>query len=238
MVFTIIIFTIIWMIIDVTNTSNVIREFYKNNAIVLLLLICLTIIVCIEIVYSKNFLDSFLPNILSTLIGVIVGLPTALYANRKLNAFSNRSKKLEQLNRLSKSIEITNNSIINNKTALITMLANVNEKTSVLTTNLDITSWDIVKNELINNQINPIITNKLAYYFNQITNIEILCRKHLDYTIGVNAALGFGAEDTKKTITLHIRKSVPNLILYGDTLLKEIKEDLEKYNIAFNYANE
>ena len=170
------------------------------------------------------FWDNFYPNFISTVLGLILGLPIALWTSRILESFQEKKKKRLEKERLKRAIEVIDKTLTDNKDW-------INQSGQIIKDNkiqfeliIDTSTWDAVKNEIIEFLHDPVIQKRLAYHFSRLKSYERLYSMYIDFSKGVNAIIS-SSEKTREVIKTQLLNSTSFLLTDIDeiqTLLNKV----------------
>ena len=170
-------------------------------------------------IICSQFWSNFWPNFASTIGGLILGLPIALWTNRIVVAGQSRKQKNEEKARLEKALHIIKQTLAENKQRLLITREVINDNKVQFETQFDISAWDAVKTDIIKFLHDPLLQKRIAYHFLCLSALDKLNSIYLDSTaIGVSSIIT-GREQMKESLKTHIVTSIEFLIIDIDEIL-------------------
>jgi hypothetical protein len=130
------------------------------------------------------FFDAFWPNLAATAFGVVLGLPFALYLNRRLSEHQSRLQTAETRQRLTAAINVLveaceyNIRVLNNMTEL-SLAGKVMHNPD-----LRVTTWDAVGAMFSNNCYEPDLVQILSHHWLRLRRLEELNREMFAREVG------------------------------------------------------
>jgi len=167
------------------------------------------------------FFDAFWPNFVSTVLGVVIGLPLAFWTNRKVVGHSEKLKKTVETVLLSRTLGVLEEALQFNKHRLQAVALALQESKALFDTALDYSAWDATKSEVSARLPDPKLHRHLAYHFSRLHAVVTLSEMHLNYSAGIGASLG-GSEHTRDALRTYLLSIVPKLITESDDLLLQM----------------
>ncbi len=195
-------------------TANIVCSFCgKNNTMYTSILLC------------YQFWTNFWPNFTSTVFGLLLGLPIALWTNRIITNYQDKLKYRDRNQRLHNAIKIIRQTLVENDARLQTAISIINNNKVQFDIQLDISAWDAVKDDITGYLHDTNLKKKLAYHFSMLTTTAKLNTLYLDFSAGVASALG-GNEKTRDnlknyllTTTASLSSEVAEILLLIDSHL-------------------
>lgn len=163
-----------------------------------------------------QFWEDFWPNFASTVFGLLLGLPIALWTNKKLTQSQDQKEQQIQKSRLVNALQIIRQALGENNTRLLTTIATIKSGRVQFDTELDISAWDAVRDDISNHLDDPNLKRRIAYHFSRLATMSKLNSAYLDFSAGIASAIG-GVENTKNSL-------YQALLQNADFLMKDISE--------------
>jgi hypothetical protein len=177
-------------------------------------------------IFEAMFWNNFWPNFISTILGLILGLPIALWANRIIENSQSRKKLKVDKARLSRTIDILNKTLEQNRGLIQESMTLINDHKIQFEIIIDTSTWDAVKNEVIEFLHEPTIQKRLAYHFLRLRSFRDLYHTLFEHSKGIAATIS-GNERTKDVLKRQLTNSADFLLSDTDeilTLLKQINK--------------
>jgi len=174
----------------------------------------------------STFWDGFWPNLASTLIGVIVGVPVALWLNSIVCRRAERNKKKEERKILRSCLQVISNGLQTNQLKLSEIAGFISSNRSPWNSDLDMASWDTTKNQISILMLPPELHHKIAKHFDRIGALNHLHRMYLDFCIGIQGSMS-SAPQTRDSLKAYIIHTIAELTLEGTSLQQELKPYLQ-----------
>jgi hypothetical protein len=160
----------------------------------------------------NGFLDAFLPNLAATILGLVLGLPIALFINGRLTAAQRRHEKASEIILRNLVIDVLSASCEYNikvlrKIAELALTANVLRNPDLKTT-----AWDSVGSVLAARCPDPELIHQLAHHWIRLRRLEQLNEELFKLTVGMLPELEDAKvqddmwqelHDTSTTLALH-----------------------------------
>ena len=144
----------------------------------------------LSILLCSQFWSDFFPNFASTVLGLILGLPIALWTNRQMSNAQDNQKQKELEVKLKDALRIIRATLAENQNRIQTTISTVNNNLVQFDIELDISAWDAVKEDIVNNLHDSGLKKKIAYHFSRLNSVTKLNSLYLDRTTGIASALG------------------------------------------------
>ena len=145
------------------------------------------------------FLDAFWPNVAATLVGVVLGLPVALWVNRLATSRSTADARAAQELRVDHALQVLTSAFESNTTLLrdySDVLAASKVRWNI---GLDLSAWSAIREDLAAELTDPAFRRKVAFHFSQLSLLRRLNDEYLGFAFGTNASMS-SAEQTKTSI--------------------------------------
>ena len=161
------------------------------------------------------------------MFGLILGLPIALLVNRIIINAQDRKKKYEQEERLKNSLQIIRKTLAENNTRLKTTIKTIKESKVQFDIQLDISAWNVVKDDIIKHLHDSDLKKRIAYHFSRLGTLAQLNQMYLDFSIGVGSALR-GVQLQRDGLKNNILNTASTLSTEIDEILPLIDDELDK----------
>jgi hypothetical protein len=165
-----------------------------------------------------EFFRAFWPNLASTVLGVILAIPPALW----LANTGERAKHKAESGRLTQALQIVSETLSFNRQQFKEVLATLNSSRVPFELTVDYSAWDAVKSEIIPFLHDPQLQRRLAYHFSRTQAVTKLNDLYLNYTSGIGAAIG-GSEQTRDALRTYLLQTLSALDVEAGQLIEEIK---------------
>jgi hypothetical protein len=167
--------------------------------------------------------DAFLGNFLATILGLIFGLPLALWTNRKIMDIGAQEREDEQRQKIGMALDVVADSLTHNRTQLARLSQQVGEASAPFDPELDVSAWDVSKDTLTSPMVAPQLLQRIAYHFARLQTTVKLTEMYLSYVAGPVAVLG-GCEATRDKLKGYIFANAKSLEQEASILIEGIKE--------------
>jgi hypothetical protein len=122
----------------------------------------------------NEFLQAFWPNLCATVLGVVFGLPAAVYVNRWVSATQRRHEATTEANRRDDAIEVLIRSCVWNEKRLEAMRTLACDGRVMRNADLQVTTWDAVGPVLTPNWPYPELLQQLSHHWLRLHRLECL----------------------------------------------------------------
>jgi hypothetical protein len=137
----------------------------------------------------NQFLQDFLPNLTATIVGVVIGLPVALFVNRQLTKEGDqRASKLERV-RVATGLGVLRRSLQYNRKVLDNIATLAREGTVMRDPDLQSDTWDAVGSILTPILDDPRMLQRVSHHWQRLKRIEELNREIFDRNFGLRSAI-------------------------------------------------
>ena len=177
------------------------------------------------------FLIAFWPNVVATLVGVVVGLPIALWVNRLALRGAEQTAKSGQAHRADHALQVLISAMQGNGTLL-------REYAEVLATakvrwrlGLDVSAWEAIKTDFIAELTDSSLRREAAFHFSQLEVLTVLNQEYLQFIFGTNASMS-DSDATRTSIGNHLKTMCNDLSLQAEKLVSAstaARQSLVKY---------
>ena len=164
------------------------------------------------------FLIAFWPNLAATLVGVVVGLPIALWVNRLALRGAERTAHKSQAQRVDHALQVLISAMQANG-ALLREYGDVLAAAKVRwRLGLDVSGWDAIKADFIAELTEPSLRREVAFHFSQLATLTVLNQEYLQFIFGTNASMS-GSDATRTSIVDHLKTMCNELSLQAEKLV-------------------
>lgn len=175
----------------------------------------------------NSFWSSFCPNIVSTVVGIVIGVPIALWINSQAASVGERTRVEQERERLQRGLTVVLAAIDFNRERLQEFNAVLPNDQVPFDVGLDVSAWDVSRDEIVPFLKNPDLQRRLAYHFSQFGTLARLSTLYLDQVVGVASALQ-GADRTRTALRNHLLKKIHELLDESQRLIQEVQATRSK----------
>jgi hypothetical protein len=143
-----------------------------------------------------EFFGSFLADTAATVLGLFVGLPLAMWANRKLAERGEERRREEEQLRLAHALEVVSHALSHNRLRFEFLSLVLADTHATFDPALDYSAWEATRGEIAPLLRNSELQQRLAYHFARIRSLTDLHKDYLNYFVGIPGTLA-GAEAAK-----------------------------------------
>jgi hypothetical protein len=130
------------------------------------------------------FWEAFWPNLAATVIGVVFGVPAALFLSARGSREAAASKHKEDHDRLRAALTGISTSMDHNTAALGGLAKLLTDKRPWADyRDIDISAWDACKDEIVPILRDPDLQRRLAFHFHRLDILTHLVKSHLDLVL-------------------------------------------------------
>ena len=168
------------------------------------------------------FFSAFWPNAAATLVGVVLGLPVALWVNRLAINRAARSTQESQIQRVRHALEVLIAAMGSNSTLLleyVEVLAGSRVKWRLA---LDTSAWEAIKADFVAELTDPALRRRVAFHFSQLDLLRSLNSELLSFVAGTNASMS-DANATRSSINETLRSMCTQLAAEATELISVAK---------------
>lgn len=170
-----------------------------------------------------DFCQSFWPSFVSTILGVIIGIPIALWLNRVITERGLKLEQEQEEQRLRQALDTLKNALSVNINSLSSYLNNISKNQVPFQLGIDYSAWDAVKPEISQFLKDPKLKQEIAFHFSKLVNLTKLNEMYLDLSAGVSSALQ-SSRTTSTALRQHLIQTVQNLINEASQLVSTISD--------------
>jgi len=169
----------------------------------------------------EGFLNSFWPNLASTVIGIIIGFPVAVWLNKL--ALSNSVRKQQEADRvdLHRTLKVLGASIDHNKEKMLSLLQVVVGGRFLIDANFDTASWQAYSAQLSRLNGNIELNKQLISYHERIVNLTAINSKLCSNYLGLESSLS-GADKVREFLRSHIIAETTRLAQESENIRSSI----------------
>lgn len=167
------------------------------------------------------FWSAFWPNVAATLVGVVVGVPIALYLNSLAGKASHARAKADGAARLRNAVLSLSSALDHNELKISALKANLEQARAVFELGIDVAAWEATRSQVIENLDDPGLYRRLALYHSDLQNLSRLCVMYLDMVAGIASALG-GVEGTRDALRNYLLARASQLLAESASLKNEL----------------
>jgi hypothetical protein len=168
------------------------------------------------------FWSGFWPNLASTLVGVIVGVPIALWLNKLAGGAAERRQSAEQRARLRKGLQGLLAAFCHNRQRLQVLIETLTHDKAPFDPALDTAAWEASREEIVPCLQSPDLQRRIAFHFSRLSSVSRLCSVYLDLAAGVASAIG-GVENTRSALRNHLVATAEELLAQTRQLAQEVE---------------
>ena len=147
----------------------------------------------------RLFLTAFFANFAATVLGVLIGLPLAMWTNRKIAAHGESQRRANEESRLAHALEVVARALSHNRDRFEFLAGVLAETHATFDPALDSSAWEATKGEIAPLLRDSELQHRLAYHFARVQSLCDLHKDYLGYFVGVSATVS-GAEAAKSRL--------------------------------------
>ena len=171
--------------------------------------------------FWTNFWTNFWPNFASTLCGIVIGLPFALWTNRQaISGQIKRQKEADKV-RLDNALNIIKQTLAENCVRLRTTKSIFETNKFQFETEYDTSTWDALKNDIVLFLNNLQLQKRIAYNFTMLISFVATHRLYLEQNFGVAIAIR-ALEPNKQAFKNHILRMIDFLLSDSEQVIEQI----------------
>jgi hypothetical protein len=174
----------------------------------------------------ERFLEAFWPSLASTALGVVLGLPVALWVNRRAMHWSERAKRKEEEGQLRLALGEVRASVDRNRSNAKKLQQAPGSLKLYNYPELDTMTWDAVRADIVNYLEDPSLRSMISRHYAQVAMLERYCEMYIRYSYEMHPSAG----DTsairgaiQRNLQIHADKVVPRS--------QEILDSIDKLKI-------
>jgi hypothetical protein len=168
-----------------------------------------------------EFLKGFWPNFASTLGGVGVGVPVALWINRIAERRFARRQRAETHERVGRALDAVKEALSKNLPGIREVSTLVESGGYVTGLPLNTAVWGATHGELVPH-LDPLLSAGLAHHFQEVDLLMAHAERHSRYFIGMESALG-GGDRVRGKLGVDLKPFADRLATRCDHLLRDVQ---------------
>jgi hypothetical protein len=153
--------------------------------------------------FDSSFWFTFWPSLFARVIGVLLGLPVALWVTRVGVHLAGQAERIDQAARLRRALQVIDKAIDGNHLQLKALGVMTGGDMVMMTPGFSAAAWDAVKSEVIPYLHDPELQGDLATYFSEVEVVIKLNERYVDSKFGMTATLE-SSETLGKTLQDHL----------------------------------
>lgn len=177
------------------------------------------------------FWPAFWPNLLSTVLAVALGIPTALWINSKATEQGEHRERVQEEQRLLQALETLDRALSLNSNKLRQTGLDLKEQRIPFDITVDRSAWDAVKFEVIQVLHDADLQQQLAFHFARLDSLARLNDMYLNLGVGIASALQ-DAPKVRQTLRTYLESLVSELKNESSSLSTKIKAILAEHDKA------
>jgi hypothetical protein len=171
-----------------------------------------------------EFFDAFWPNVAATFIGIIAGVPIALWLNKSAQRNANNTIREQQKTRVNNALAV----LVAAMDANTRKISEYKQREIVSPGrrwifDIDTSAWDAVKTDFLAEFVDSQHRRDLAFHFLQLSRLWHLNDHLMSYSHGINAEVS-GAEVTGRWLREEIDKMCCQLEEDAHRLIKKSRQ--------------
>lgn len=168
-----------------------------------------------------EFFKNFLPGFTAT----VLGIPVGLWANSWVVAQTEKAKRKEEAVRLYHSLAALDEALHFNILQSGMMLREHMNGQAFFDFKLDSSTWEVVKNDVIQYLDNPPLRKKIAFHFSRIEELRKIESIYLDSAVGIMSALG------QSPLRQTLNEDLPGRISQLIQVAQELRQDIDSVQV-------
>lgn len=173
------------------------------------------------------FWAGFWPNLASTIIGVILGLPFAVLASGWAQRFVNRKTDRDAQNQLRVGLALLLAAIDQNTGVLKTYSDTLVDDRILVYLDLDLAAWEATRASALSTLQKPALYRRAAMYFDRTKGLLKLSQAYVDSTVGLASSLNNSAS-TAQAIRGSLNDLLAHLSDTGPGLRADIAKEIDR----------
>jgi len=151
-----------------------------------------------------TFLTAFWPNAAATIVGVVLGLPIALWINRLTLKSAEHSTLQLKVQRLEHALRVLIAAMEANLVLLADYAKVLSDSKIAWRLNLDVSAWEAIRDDLAAELTDPDLRRQLAFHFMTLKALRALNQEYLGFAFGTNASMS-SAEKVRESIKTNMQ---------------------------------
>jgi hypothetical protein len=169
------------------------------------------------------FWSAFWPNFASTILGIVFGVPIGLALNRYALFIGEKRSRIREGERLRIALQSVGAALEFNRGRLSLFLRALRNDAVRLDPALDVSTWDVVKEQIVPLLDDPELPRRLAYHFDRLASLARLNALYLDAVVGMASTLS-SASQTRGLLQENLISLADGLTAETVTLVDEVKK--------------
>jgi hypothetical protein len=169
----------------------------------------------------------FMSNLLSTVLGVVFGIPVALWLNRRVASLEAREAQRAEGNRLRHGLHSIHDALQINQTALNSFETTLGNQKVPFILDLDGSAWESVRTEITPYLRDASLQRRLGFHFSRISSLVRLNGMYLELAVGVSSAMS-NSGGTRQALRDHLNHQTRCLLDEIKTLSSDVNDALAK----------
>lgn len=171
------------------------------------------------------FWQGFWPNLASTVVGALLGIPLGLWINRRIVAQGEAVRVEGERRKVGHALQVIEGALRDNHSRLSTFANVLANSTTNYYLPLDTSAWDAVRTDLTTELSDPQLRQRLAYHFDRVGALVKLNDEYVYYLVGVGASMSSSPEVKKglhSVLTGLVSELIQESIALADVSAAEI----------------
>jgi hypothetical protein len=158
------------------------------------------------------FAEGFWPQLAATFIGVVAGIPAAVFVNRKLGERSERDRLEFDRTRLQNILVQLQRSLARNAEIIPQVVERIGAGSVYVVTHFDVARWSLISDQASRLIADPVLVGDLAEVYAQVQRLNDAVNLHRDVFIGLRtSSLPAGANHEREQLLTHVAGLIPEL---------------------------
>jgi hypothetical protein len=170
----------------------------------------------------ESFWSNFWPGLASTIAGIVIGVPIALWLTHYGASIQERARQAVELARLQRGLQSLATAVRHNAEGLRLFSGALQKNQVPFDIGLDVSAWDVSKQEIIPFLQDAEMQRRIAHHFTRIESLRRSAALLLEQSFGVASALQ-GAAQTRKALSAHLQGQSDSLSHEADQLANDIE---------------
>lgn len=177
-----------------------------------------------------EFFFAFWPNLAATLVGVVLGVPIALWVNRIADGAAKNAELSDKKKQLLNACNVIESVLKFNYARVVQYPEILRSRQIAWNLGLNTTTWHAVSVDFSSELTPPELRSRMSHQFGNVATLLWLNEQFLSFSFGVNASMS-NASTVKDSLSLRLVELCDLLTAETDALLKmttDLKASLEK----------
>ncbi|MBF6989294.1 hypothetical protein [Cupriavidus sp. IK-TO18] len=176
------------------------------------------------------FWAGFWPNVAATFLGVIAGVPVALWLNRLSIRQANARLRAGELEHLRVGLEAVLTAFNHNRPRIRALLEMPTDQFP-LDLELDTSAWEVSRDQIVPVLREADLQRRIAYHFDRLQSLARLSALYLETVTGVTSALS-GIEQKRAFLRQYIVSMSRDLLDEADAIRAAVKAKMPEAQAA------